>query len=47
MTKGEMQKEVEKTLMYYATHGRADSAVEEWSESQFNLVMAGLVRAFE
>lgn len=47
MTKREMQKAIENTLMYYATHGRADSDVEERSESQFNLVMADLVRAFE
>ena len=47
MTKGEMQKAIEDTLMYYTAYGRTDSAVEEWDESQFNLLMADLVRAFE
>lgn len=47
MGKEEMQKAIENTLMYYAIYGKTDTAVEEWNESQFNLVMADLVRAFE
>lgn len=47
MNKAEMQKAVEEALMYYARYNRVDTSIEGWSESQFNTVMADLVRALE